>query len=183
MSDAVQKLRSSEILGNAGHEVKRKSSVGMPKLFLKAGVTARDTFQGMCQKVTGNGRDLIEFAYGILTATAKKKMPTSYGKDREVIVFNGIEITIKEKIWAAEFLANRGFGKADQNVNITATIDNKSTDELRLEALRILQKVAKVQDAINPPHNPLPSGELATTIIDVPVTKQEGQHAELLDKC
>ena len=174
MSDAVQKLRSGEVLGNAGREVRRRPG-GTPKLFLKSGVTARDTFQGMCQKVTGNGRDLIAFAYGILTTNEIKKLPTSYGKEREVIVFEGIEITIKEKIWAGEFLANRGFGKADQNINISsATIDNKSTDELRLEALRILNKIAKVRDAVNPPLDPLPRGELATTIIDVPVTRDEG---------
>lgn len=120
----------------------------MPKLFLKAGVTARDNFQTMCQKLTGNGRDLLDFAYGVLMATDKTKMITSYGKERETLTYNGMEVTMSDKKWAAEFLANRGFGRAEQHINVETSMTNKSTDELKNEAIKLLRKIAHVEEAI-----------------------------------
>lgn len=119
----------------------------LPAQYLKAGVTQRDTFQSMCAKMSGNGRVLIDFAIGVLSADMMVEVPTTYGV-RHVLMYQGIEISAKEKIWAVEFLANRGFGRAEQNINVTNTIENRSSDELKLEALKLLQKIAKVQDAV-----------------------------------
>lgn len=164
----VKKLKSRDFSEDTGREGRRRVN-GKPRLFLKAGVTNRDTFQTMVQKVTKNGRDLIEFAYGVLMADTVKEIPTSYGK-RQALMYEDIEITVKEKIWAVEYLTNRGFGKAEQTINISATIENKSTDELKQEALKLLYKVVKVQDAIEPPK----------TVVDLPVgtTQAETQHGE-----
>lgn len=119
----------------------------LPTQYLKAGVTQRDTFQSMCAKMTGNGRDLVDFALGVLAADVIVEVPTTYGV-RHVLMYRGIEITAKEKVWAVEFLANRGFGRAEQNINVTNTIENRSSDELKLEALKLLKKIVKVKDVV-----------------------------------
>mgnify|MGYP001607148957 CR=1 FL=1 len=153
MTEAAKPLRVKDYQKNSG-AVPAVQRDKMPKLFLKAGVTARDNFQTMCQKLTGNGRDLLDFAYGVLMATEKKTMPTSYGKERETLMYSGMEVTMNDKKWAAEFLANRGFGRAEQHINVETSITNKSTDELKSEAIKLLRKIAKVQEVIieaNPP--------------------------------
>lgn len=175
-----KKIKSAALLtSNEYFQGERYRVDGKPKLFLKAGVTNRDTFQTITQKVTNGGKDLIEFAYGVLTADTIVELPTSTGI-RRAVLFRGIEITAKEKIWAVEFLANRGFGKAEQTINISATIENKSTDELKQEALKLLHKVTKVQDALER-HNPPPAeSELPRTVVDVPVSQAQAgmQHGE-----
>ena len=150
MIETVKKLKSSEYLNESGkpdNGGRIRVNNDIPRIFRKAGVSQRDSFQAMCQKVTGNGKNLIEFAIGVLTATKMEEVPTGFGY-KKVLRYMGIDITAKEKIWAVEFLANRGFGKAEQVINVNNTSDNRSTDELRLEALKILQKVAKVQEAV-----------------------------------
>lgn len=155
---------------DSGHE-KRHKPGDKPRLFLKAGVTNRDTFQTIVQKVTKNGKDLIEFAYGVLMESEPMEVPTSTGK-RQAMIFRGLEVTQKDRIWAVEFLANRGFGKAEQTINISATIENKSTDELKQEALKLLHKVTKVQDAI----------EAQRTVVDVPVTSVQANSPQVVDR-
>ena len=150
MIETVKKLKSSEYLNESGkpdNGGRIRVNNDMPRIFRKAGVSQRDSFQAMCQKVTENGKELITFAMGVLTATKMEVVATTAGF-KKVLRYKGIEITAKEKIWAVEFLANRGFGKAEQVINVNNTSDNKSTDELRLEALKILQKVARVQEAV-----------------------------------
>lgn len=166
---SIKKIKSGALItADEYFRDERHRVDGKPKLFLKAGVTNRDTFQTITHKVTHGGKDLIEFAYGVLTADTIVEVPTSTGT-RKAVLFRGIEITAKEKIWAVEFLANRGFGKAEQTINISATIENKSTDELKQEALKLLHKVTKVQDAIES-HRP---AELKT-VIDV-ASCQDGE--------
>ena len=181
-----KRLQSESVTSDVYFREGRHRVNGKPRLFLKAGVTNRDTFQTICQKVTGDGKDLIAYAYGVLMEGEVVEIPTSTGT-RKALMYRGLEITTKDRIWAVEFLANRGFGKAEQTINISATIENKSTDELKQEALKLLHKVTKVQDALerqNPPLNSLPGGELEKTVIDVPVTTQaETQHGERFGKC
>ena len=146
MTEAAKPLRAKDYTKRGSILPARQDK--MPKLFLKAGVTARDNFQTMCQKLTGNGRDLLDFAYGVLMASEKTKMITSYGKERETLTYHGMEVTMNDKKWAAEFLANRGFGRAEQHINVETSITNKSTDELKSEAIKLLRKIANVQEII-----------------------------------
>lgn len=172
MSEPLKVLRAKDYEKKVRNTPAINHRERLPKIFLKAGVTARDTFQTICQKITGNGRDLIEYAYGVLMEGKEVEVPTSTGV-RKALMYRGVEITSKDRIWAVEFLANRGFGRAEQNINIAATVENKSTDELKLEALKLLHKIAKVQDIVENP--PLPESATPEKIVDVKAV----QHGEL----
>lgn len=88
-------------------------------------ITEKKDFVDYIKAITEDGLDLILFAWGVLKC--------------ESTAYAGVEIDIKAKIWAAEYLTDRAFGKAQQNLKIDTTLHNASDDEL-LKEVRLLQE-------------------------------------------
>jgi len=97
------------------------------KAFLieRSSVVGKQEFVEYIKKFTDDGLDLALFAWGVLKA--------------EGYEYGGCVIDIKAKIWACEYLTDRAFGKAQQNIKIDSSIHNASDDEL-LKEVRLLQE-------------------------------------------
>jgi len=91
----------------------------------QSGITEKMEFVDYIRTLTEDGLDLILFAWGVLKTEGGTYM--------------GIELEFKDKIWATEFLADRAFGKAQQNIKIDSTTHNASDEEL-LKEVRLLQE-------------------------------------------
>lgn len=94
-------------------------------LLKDANISEKRDFVDYIKAITDDGLDLILFAWGVLKC--------------ESVDYAGVEIDIKAKIWAAEYLTDRAFGKATQNLKIDTTLHNASDDEL-LKEVRLLQE-------------------------------------------
>ncbi len=94
-------------------------------LIEQAKITEKQEFVDYIRKFTDDGLDLVLFAWGVLKA--------------EGYEYGGCVIDIKAKVWACEYLTDRAFGKAQQNIKIDSTIHNASDEEL-LKEVRLLQE-------------------------------------------
>src|SRR5574337_570987 len=71
-------------------------------------ITEKKDFIDYIKTITDDGLDLILFAWGVLKC--------------ESVFYAGVMIDIKAKIWAAEYLTDRAFGKAQQHLKIDSKI-------------------------------------------------------------
>jgi len=115
IAEVINKLKSED-------EVYRARKAFLTK---NARVTEKQEFVEYIKKFTDDGLDLVLFAWGVLKA--------------EGYEYGGCVIDIKAKIWACEYLTDRAFGKAQQNLKIDSTIHNTSDEEL-LKEVRLLQE-------------------------------------------
>lgn len=96
-------------------------------LFRRKELQERREFSDFIKALTGDGIELAMFAYGILRTTST--------------MYRNVIIDAKAKIWACEYLTDRAFGKATNNVKIDSTIHSTSDDDLIKEIALLRERL------------------------------------------
>lgn len=91
----------------------------------------------MIRMKTNGGKDMVEWFYGLMKANHVKGRKVEQAK---VVLYDGLQVKLAHKLQAAEWLADRGWGKSIQPEITKKYESEKGIEVLRREVMKMLSK-------------------------------------------